>query len=65
MVDSGDIKDTGQGTDLGFMEGGLTQCTILLGGGSQHVKHARTRGPGGMPPRKINAKLLQFKDIST
>jgi len=32
------------GADLGFMEGGLTQGTILLGD-SQHAKqHAGTRG---------------------
>jgi len=40
------------GADLGFLErGGLIQGTKLSGGDVlQHVKHAGTRGSGGMPP---------------
>jgi len=54
----------GSGVDLGFMEGGLTQGSILLGGGSQHAKRTGTRGPGGMPPHPLHpGKFLKINAI--
>ena len=54
------------GADLGFIKGGLTQGTNLLGRGMQSM--LELGGSGGMPPGKfwkIDAKILQFGDIST
>ena len=54
--------------------GGLTQGTNLLGRGVQSTLPSMLRmlelgGSGGMPPQenfeKIDAKILQFGDIST
>ena len=61
------------GVDLGFIKGGgggggggLTQGTNLLGRGMQSMLELGESG--GMPPGKvwkIDAKILQFGDIST
>ena len=68
------------GADLGFIKGGLTQGTNLLGRGVQSTLPSKSilelEGPGGMspppppppPPQeilKIDAKILQFGDIPT
>jgi len=55
--------------DPGRLEGGvgLTQDSNLWVG-THHAKHTGTRGSGATPHRKmlnINAKVLQFRDIST
>ena len=62
------------GADLGFIKGGVTQGTNLLGRGVQSTLPSKSilelEGPGGMspPPQeilKIDAKILQFGDIPT